>query len=135
MLVEKEVQKILNQLADGDPIRVSYNGSELMIRFVDEASKLSMTTSVYNGSNYIPSSVRKCLTNKLPDVSSTILTFLTVDETHYQVNLNYLGRAQPLNHFYFKELVDEFGYLAEEWRFYLDEHDKHDLVHVRVPKN
>jgi len=133
MLVEKEIKKILDQLADGDPIRVAFDGSELMVRFVDESSKLALTALVYNGSNYIPSSVRKCLTRQLPHVRSSIPTFLTIDENQYQINLNYLGRTQSLTQDNFKELLTEFGQLADEWRFYLDEHDKHDLVYVRVP--
>ena len=134
MLVEKEVQKVINQLAEGDPVRVSCNGSELMIRFVDESSKLLITALVYDGNNYIPMSVRKCLTHKLPFTSPSIPTFLTVDEPHYQINLNYLGRAQPLHHGDFKDLINDFGHLANEWHFYLNEHGKQDLIHVRSPK-
>ena len=31
-----------------------------------------------------------------------------------------------------RQLIEEFGWIAENWRLYLDEHDKNDLVHVRV---
>lgn len=135
MLVEKEIKKILHQLAGGDLIQVSYGGSELFIRFIDEASKLALTTSVYEGYNYIPKSVRQSLTSRLPNQQSSIHTFLNIDENQYQINLNYLGRAQPLDHDHFKELLVEFSELADRWRFFLDEHDKHDLVHIYIPKN
>lgn len=132
MLVEKDIQQILSQLASGDSIKIPFDGSDIMIRVIDEASKLSLTAFVYEGKNYIPNSVRQCLSRKSPFFHPSILTFLTVDEQHFQVKLNYLGQAQPLDHHNFKELLEDFGFMAEKWRLYLDEHDKNDLIHVRV---
>jgi hypothetical protein len=132
MLVEKDIQQILSQLADGDSIKVPYDGSDITIRVIDESSKLSLSALVYDGGNYIPNSVRRCLSRKSPFFHPSLLTFLTVDEKKYQVKLNYLGQAQPLNQRHFKELLEDFGLIAEKWRLYLDDHDKNDLVYVRV---
>jgi hypothetical protein len=132
MLVEKDIQQILSQLAGGDSIKVPFDGSDIMIRTIDDASKLSLTALVYDGGNFIPNSVRRCLSRKSPFFHPTILTFLTVDEQSFQVKLNYLGQAQALNHHTFKELLEEFGIMAEKWRLYLDEHGKNDLIYVRV---
>lgn len=132
MLIEKDIRQILNQLAGGDAINVPFDGSEIMIRVIDEASKLSLTTLVYEGDNYIPSSVRSCLSRKSPFFHTSLFTFLSVDEQNFQVKLHYLGQAQNLNQEHIKELLEEFGILAGKWRLYLDEHDKHDLIYVRV---
>ena len=66
MLVEKDIQQILSQLAGGDSIKIPFDGSDIMIRIIDEASKLSLTALIYDGGNYIPNSVRSCLSRKSP---------------------------------------------------------------------
>ncbi len=132
MLVEKEIQRILNQLARGYPMEIACGSSDIMIRFLDEASKLSLKTLVYQGGNYLPSSVRKCLSVKASFPHVSIRTFLTVDESNYRIYLNYLGHPDSLSQEHFKDLLEEFNILAEKWRVYLDEHDKNDLIRVRV---
>lgn len=131
MLIEKDIQKMLSQLAGGDSLQVAFDGSNIMIRFIDGASKLSLTALIYEGDNYIPSGVRHCLSHKSPFSHPTLRTYFTVDEDRYQVTLNYLGYAE-LTQNHFKELLEDFGLIAEKWRLYLDEHDRNDLVHVRV---
>lgn len=131
MLIENDIKKILNQLANGKQIKVPFDGSDITIRVIDESSKLVLTTLVYDGQNYIPSSVRRCLSHKFSFSHMSISTFLTIDEQNFQIRLNYLGHATEVDHENFKELLEEFGIIAEMWRLYLDEHDKHDLVYVR----
>lgn len=133
MLIEKDIHKILSHLAGHESVQISFDGSEIFIRFMEAASKLSLTTVVYNGGNYIPSSVRSCVSHKAPIFQASIPTFLTLDEPHFQIQLNYIGTAnETLSYVKFKELLEEFGFMAEKWRNYLDEHDKNDLVYVRV---
>lgn len=132
MLVEQDIQKMLHRLADGDSIKIALDGSDIMIRFLNGATKLSLTTSVYYGGNYIPSSVRQCASGPAPFASSFIKTYLQIDEGLFQICLHYLGPAEYLTQSYLKEILEEFGWIAEKWRLYLDEHDKNDLVYVRV---
>jgi hypothetical protein len=132
MLIEKDVQQMLNQLASGNPINIPFDGSSIMIRVIDSETKLSLSALVYEGSNYIPQSVRRCLSHKTPFFHPSMLTFLTVDEQKFQISLNYLGHAQSLTSHHFKTLLEEFGEIAEKWRLYLDDHDKNDLLYVRV---
>lgn len=132
MLIEKDIQQILTQLAGGDSIKVPFDGSTIMIRVLDGASKLSLTALVYEGGNYIPASVRRCLSHKSPFFHPSILTFLTLDEQRFQVSLNYLGHVESLTHHDFKEILEEFGIIAEKWRHYLDDHDRNDLIYVKV---
>lgn len=142
MLIEKDIHKIFNsRFITEDHLKVDFDGSEVFIRFMDHSSKLSLITVVYNGGNYIPSSVRNCLSHKspifqqLPNYRPGIKTFLTVDEQHFQIRLNYLAApGETLTYREFKELLEDFGIIAENWRLYLDENDKNDLVYVRVPK-
>lgn len=132
MLIEKDIKKILNQLAEGDVIKVRYDGADILVRFLDDASKLSLMTTVYYGGNYIPSSVRRCLSHKSLVFPTTIRTYLSIEERQFSIHLNYLGHADDLNQQRLKEIIEEFGFIAEKWRLYLDENDKNDLVYVKV---
>src|SRR5438105_1080531 len=120
MLVEKEIQQALHQLTEGHPINIPYDGADISIRFVDQATKLSLSTSVYFGGNYIPQSVRLSL-NRSPISHPSIRTFLTIDEQKFQINLNYLGHPASLSYHHFRNLLEEFGTIAEKWRLILDE--------------
>lgn len=132
MLIEKDIHKILNHLAEHEPFKISFDGSEIAISFMDTTSKLSLTTVVYNGGNFIPFSVRNCVSHKAPGFRATIPTSLTLDEQHFQIRLSYIGGVhENLTYVQFKELLEEFGFIAEKWREYLDENDKNDLVYVR----
>lgn len=132
MLLEKDVKQMLNQLASGDSINVPFDDSTIMIRVIDHETKLSLATLIYEGDQYIPHSVRRCISHRSPFLHPSIRSFLTIDEQRFQVKLNYLGQAQPLSSSHFKEILEEFGMIAEKWRHYLDDHDKNDLIHVRV---
>jgi hypothetical protein len=126
------IQQILNQLTSRESVKVSFNDSEIIARLIEDASKLSLTTLVYDGGNYIPASVRYCLSSQSPFSYPSISTFLTIDEQKFQVKLNYLGQAQPLNPLDFKELLENFNVMAEKWRLYLDTHGKNDLIYVKA---
>lgn len=135
MLIEKDLQQALKKLErhNGEPVKLIYDQLEISVRFVDQASKISLTTPVYFGGNYIPGSVRRSLSHKFPASEiPSIRTYLSIDEPLFQINLNYLGHAHSLNYGELKELIEEFGWMADRWRAFLDEHDKHDLVYVRV---
>jgi hypothetical protein len=132
MLIEKDISKILNQLASGDSIRVAFDDTDITIRFVDGGTKLSLTALVFDGGNYIPSSIRSCLSLKSPFPHTSLLTYLSLDEQHFQVRLNYLGHTETITQTYFKEILEEFGWIAAQWRTYLNERGKNDLIYVRV---
>lgn len=132
MLVERDIQKILNQLAVGNAINVPYDGATIMIKFIEEHSKLALSSLVYQGENYIPASVRRCLSHQPPYFHPAISTSLTLDENHFQVTLNYFGEIESLTTDQFKDILEEFGKIAEKWRAYLDDHDKNDLIYVHV---
>lgn len=132
MIIEKELKKLFHQLVESDVAQIDIMGSNITVRIFDQAQKISLTTPVYFGSNYIPKSVRDCIGRPAPFDHGGIPTSLTLDEDHYQVNLHYIGIANEVNNERFIRLIEEFCWLAEEWRYYLDEHDRKDRVYIPV---
>lgn len=132
MIVEKDLKKLFNQLIHDEVAQITLGGSDISIHMFERGAKLSLATPVYFGGNFIPKSVRKCISQKAPFDQSIINTNLTVDENSYQIRLNYMGSMNNLNTQEFVNLLEEFSFLADEWRNFLDENDKNDLVHVRV---
>ncbi len=133
MLLEKDLKKLFGQLIQNDIGYITLGNSDVKIRVFDSASKIALSSLVYKGDNFIPSSVRKSLSQKVPfQINCKIKTTFSLDEDNFQIGLNYLGSLENLNQNTFKEVLEEFGWLADEWRLFLDENDKHDLIHVRV---
>jgi hypothetical protein len=130
--VQYNFQEVIKRLIHGDKIQLTFNNSDINMRCIEDASKISLSTAVYIGGNYIPASVRRSLSEKLMISYPTIHTYLTIDEQSYRINLNYLGETEFLNHHTFNELLEDFGIIADKWRSYLDERDKNDLVYVRA---
>jgi hypothetical protein len=135
MIVEKDLRKLIHQLLKEEVANISLGNSEILVHVFDNATKISLASTVYFGGNYIPKSVRLCLSHK-PSFETTehIKTYHTLDEDNFKISLNYLGGLDHLNKRMFIDLLEEFSWLADEWRLHLDEHDKNDLVHVRQPK-
>jgi hypothetical protein len=135
MIVEKEFRKLVHQLLKEEIAQIVLGHSELTVHVLDNATKISLSSTVYFGGNFIPKSVRQCLT-KMPSFERGLIkTSLVVDEDNFRISLNYLGALNHLNKRMFVDLLEEFSWLADEWRHYLDEHDKNDLIYVHVPKN
>lgn len=132
MVIQEEVRCVLHQLSSGRLINLTVDGCDIWMRFFEEESTLALSTLVYDGGNYIPPSVRECLSRIAPFSKGHIPARLSVEEETYQIRLNYSGRMTRLTHDHLAEIIEEFEYLAEKWRYYLDEHGKRDLIHVRV---
>ncbi len=134
MLVENDLKRLFDELKLLKSTHFSLNGFNISIKILEHPSKIYLGTTVYFGGNYIPKSVRNCVSRKAPFDHSFINTYLTIDENQFQVALNYTGDTDSLNAFKFRQLIEEFSYLAQEWQQFLDEHDKNDLVYVRAKK-
>ncbi len=134
MLLEKDVKRLFQQLLLDKEVHFQMDGSSVGLRIFDHASKLSLSTVIYNGGNYIPRSVRNSLSQTPPDNLGyeRVKTYLTVDEVNFRIFLNYLDTLDHLNNESLRILLDDFSWIAESWRRYLDENDKQDLIHVRV---
>lgn len=134
MLEQKEIRRAWSDLGRDEFLNIHYDGAEIIVRSVDNSSKLSLASLVYEGSNFIPKSIRRCLTLTPPFSSRFVPTFLTVDEGHFQVKLNYLGRVEDLSEGKFRVLIEEFGLITGQWRDYLDDHGKRDLLPIHVKR-
>ena len=131
--MQNDLKKLFHQLHKEEIAHIDLGGSNITVRMIDQASTFSLSTPVYLGGNFIPKSVRRCLSEKSPFPNGGMKTHFTVDEPNFRIWLNYLGSLDHLNGEKLKNLLEEFSWLAEEWRVYLDEHDKNDLIHVRQP--
>lgn len=132
MIAQKELRKLFRQLLQDDVVHISTGSNDVAIRMFDHNSKLSLTTLVYFGGNFIPLGVRASLLKKALFAVGHVKTFFTVDEQNFSVSLNYLGGLHDLNNESFRLLIEDFSMLADEWRLFIDDHDKNDLVHVHV---
>lgn len=132
MIIHKELQKLFQDLSGQQSVSFTYDGVSLTMSVLDHGSQFLLSTSVYKGGNYIPQSVRKCLTLKNAFSHSPLKITLEVDEEHFEIFLHYQGAYNALNEIRFHNLLEDFNDLADEWRLKLDENDKNDLIHVPV---
>lgn len=132
MILEKDFSKILSRLFFNELIQIHLGGSDISICLLEQDTKISLTTSVYEGGNYIPKSVRQCLVGKAPFSGGWIHTHLVVDEERFQIRLTYLGLVKRFDKHSIKDLLEDFSWQADEWRRFLEEHDKHDLLPIYV---
>lgn len=108
--------------------QIHLGSSNIEARLLDH-DQMSLSASVYEGGNFIPQSVRKCVGGKEP-FEGWIPTRLVIEEQNYQVILTYTDSIQADPQI-IKDLLEEFSWQAEEWRLYLEEHGRHDLIYVR----
>lgn len=132
MLIDNKISSLLQGLSHESNVRINVGDSDVMVRAFDAATKLSLQTSVYKGGNYIPKSVRNVVGKRISPFHSSVNAYLSIDEEGFQINLNYLGHMTEMNRSDFKDLLEDFGELADKWRSYLDEMDRNDLVYVPV---
>lgn len=136
MPVMQEYKKIYQKLMQESVAQIIVGGFDITIRIYDNARKCSLATDVYSGGNYIPKSVRECLT-KHPNIAREnpripIKTFVSLDEANFRIYLNFLGIFEGMNTDAFRSVLEDFSWQAEQWRLFLDENDKKDLIYVRV---
>jgi hypothetical protein len=132
-MITNNLTNIISSLKNEKVANISKGNSDITIRFLEESGKLLLTTTVYFGGNFIPESVRKSLKEELPIDQQSIRTFLTIDEGAFRVSLNYLGLLGNFANFDIKEanaLLEEFNWIADEWRYILDQRDRNDLIHI-----
>jgi len=130
MLIEKEINRLMRELSHAEQAQIHLNGFAVSVNVLDHGSRLTLTTPVYYGGNYIPKSVRKSLESKAPFDRLGIPTSLEIDEDDFSISLNYNGESTPVGYSGIVDLLEDFSWLAERWRDYLDEQDKNDLIFV-----
>ncbi len=129
MLVEKDLNKLIGNLVEGNSAKIHIDGFPISIQMVDRGLGLALSTPVYSGGNYIPKSVRGCLKIKDP-FGHQRDTHLVIDEENFSIFLHFNGKVDTAAGQAVLDLLEAFTWLADKWREYLDEHDKFDLVHI-----
>lgn len=124
--------ELLDHLIEEESAEVDLYGIKIQLSLKEHLPFLSLSSVVYKGGNYIPKSVRGSLKEEEHPFESSMPVTLSIDERQYQISLNYKASIEDLNTVNFKEILEEFCFLAEEWRSYLDEHDRHDLVYIHA---
>lgn len=132
MIVQQEVQKLFHNLIHQEAGIIVVDGSEILVRMMDHGERVKLTTPVYCGGNYIPSKVRLAASNKRLIKSELISVELVIDEEKFEIFLRYIEDTNSLDLNRLKDDLEEFAWLADEWRLLLDQEDLNDRVHVRV---
>lgn len=132
MLAETDLKRLFHKLIRQFSAKIHFCGSDITVNFYDHASKVQLSTPVYLGGNYIPKSVRDCISQRPPFDNYAMRTHFTIDEDTYRVLLNYNGPLNRSEDYLFEGLIETFGNLAEEWRQLLDERDKNDLIYIHA---
>lgn len=131
MILDSDIKKLFKYLHDRNSAQIRLMGSDIWVA-IDQNSVISLVTEVYFGGNFIPKSVRSSIITKPYFDRETIPTSLSIDEEHFKIFLKYHDKIEHLNQRTLIDVLEEFSYLADEWKLYLDEHDKNDLVYTRV---
>lgn len=131
MVVQQEVQELFQNLIHREAAIIVVGGSEILVRTADDGQLLLITTPVYCGGNYIPSRVRHAVA--LNSVQSKLIRpKLIIDEDRFEIFLRYIEERRDLSLETLKADLEEFAWLADEWRTILDEEDRNDRVHIVV---
>src|SRR4051812_31090376 len=116
MIVEKELRKLIHQLVKEEIAHISLGNSTVKVRVFDNATKIALASGVYVGGGFIPKSVRSSLNVNPLFQNQHIKTSFSVDEENFCIHLNYVGALDHLNKRMFVDLLEEFSWLADEWR-------------------
>lgn len=131
MIIKNDLKELFHQLGEtSEEAQVTISGVEITLRVFDHASKLSLHASVYFGGNYIPKSVRYSVSKIPPFPMGDLETYLTIDEPQFSIHLNYQSKMENITQHSFADVLEEFSIQADEWRLFLEERDRDDLVHV-----
>lgn len=128
--MEEEGLVSLDELRRQERLTINLHGEEIRLKLGQKPFlSLSMNASVYKGTNYIPPSVRQALQKNAP-FESPLPTSFVISEEQFEVVLQSevpLNPAESLN-----PALEEFALLSSEWREWLDQHDRNDLVHISL---
>lgn len=131
MVVQQEVQKLFQNLAYREAAFITVGSVEILVRSIEDGKQLVITTPIYSGGNYIPSKVRHAVA--LNSIQSKLIhPKLIIDEDKFEIYLRYTADKPEISLEALKEDLEEFAWLAEEWRIILDEEDRNDRVHIVI---
>lgn len=132
MVIEQQLHMLLQGLVEKGSTQILMGSVDITVSVAHNGSQIRLSTPVYSGGNYIPGAVRKAIFQPVSFSSRIIQTHFTVDEDRYEIYLNYQGSTDRLDPPQLKTILEEFAWLADEWRLYLDDRDYNDRIHISV---
>lgn len=132
MVIQKEINKIISELKDQHVSHLYLKDVVVSLHMYDSNSKLSLSSCVFDGINYIPKSVRLAINAPAPFTHYPIQTFFSVDEEGFQVFLCYIDEFDHIDSFELNETLEIFADKASAWKVHLDNKGKEDLVRIPV---
>lgn len=126
------VKNIISKLHHHRLVELKLNNCRITCQLSSASNILSIKAVVYEGENYIPPSVRECISKSFLTPSSSLNATLSVVEETYEIVLGLSEQIYPLTEEFFLHFLQEFNWLSEEWRRILDDYGERDLLPVKV---
>jgi hypothetical protein len=132
MIAGQVFDQALQELVKKESSTITVGDYSVYMKVHEGATIVTLSTTVYRGSGYIPKSVRNAMGHPFPAMRS-FHTELRLNEEECSIYLHFRGSLEGTSKKDFHDLIEEFVLIADEWNQWLDDHDKKDRV--RVPKN
>lgn len=133
MIVQEELKKLIDSLVDHDLAAISIDGNEIFVHLIQDGSKLSLAAQLWQGSNYIPASIRSGVQATLSPLNGgPFAPTLIINEQLFQIYLYYVEPIEELSHHQLAAILQEFSLVTSYWRHYLDDQDKRDRIFIRI---
>jgi hypothetical protein len=131
MISDDQLTSIIQELAKNNFAFAAIEGMNVRLSFWHDGQTLHLATSVYHGENYIPPSVRKALGQNCIEPSHLFKASLSVDEENFLI---FLETECSWEESSVKETLYEFTWIADEWKRWLNEKGKEDLLPIYLKK-
>ena len=129
MVVDKEIENILRELAFNKVIHFEVEGSKVLLCLLEDDDTLYMRTSIFASDGFIPKSVLQETFENPLSIFSPLKVVIKV-ENQGVIYLDYMGRNITNDENHFISLLDEFILLSDQWREFLADKGNDDLLHV-----
>lgn len=126
------IKDLIDHLMQHRKAEVPVNGFLISVELAPVGRMLSFKAVVYQGYNYIPPSVRHCTSPSFIGPASTLRTGLLLDEESFSISLNFHDPIPNITQETVIYLMEEFSWVAEEWRQILEDNDQRDLIHIHA---
>ncbi len=132
MLSGNDIEELVFQLFMNLETNLVVDGEHLRIRLSNDMKQLKLSTVIFRGDNFIPLSIRRALRAKTIFNISLISTTFSIDEGNHEISLNFSQDLDKSGLENFEEWLEDYFWIAREWRFLLDKYGKEDLVFAYV---
>jgi len=132
MLPESEIEEIVFQLFMNLETNIVVDGEHLSMSLSKDMKRLKLSTVIFRGDNFIPLSIRRALRAETIFNISLISTTFSIDEATHEISLTFTQNLDESGLEDFDEWLEDYFWIAREWRFILEKYGKEDLVFAYV---